>query len=62
MNRQAGIYVVITILSAGVLFLALTPLAIGEEEPKLFKAKDGSGIIGYKDTPILPWCGYHARP
>jgi len=20
-------------------------------------AKDGSGIIGYKDTLILPWCG-----
>jgi hypothetical protein len=22
------------------------------------KAKDGSGFFGYKDTPMLPWCGY----
>lgn len=22
------------------------------------KAKDGSGVIGYKDTPKLPWCDY----
>lgn len=25
---------------------------------ELVTAKDGSGIIGYKDTPKLPWCGY----
>ncbi len=61
MNRHPGIYVLITILSAAVFFLALTPSASGEDEPKLFKAKDGSGIIGYKDTPILPWCGYHVH-
>jgi len=24
----------------------------------LVHAKDGSGVYGYKDTPILPWCGY----
>lgn len=24
----------------------------------LVKAKDGSGVYGYKDTPLLPWCGY----
>ncbi len=23
---------------------------------ELVKAKDGSGVIGYKDTPKLPWC------
>jgi len=27
----------------------------------LVKAKDGSGIVGYKDTPVLPWCGYHVH-
>jgi len=27
----------------------------GEESP-LIKAKDGSGVYGYKDTPKLPWC------
>jgi hypothetical protein len=24
--------------------------------PELIKAKDGSGVYGYKDTPKLPWC------
>lgn len=24
-------------------------------------AKDGSGVYGYRDTPILPWCGYHVH-
>lgn len=24
----------------------------------LVKAKDGSGVYGYKDTPKLPWCGW----
>lgn len=61
MNRQAAIYVLITILSGAVLILVLTPSASGQDNPKLFKAKDGSGIIGYKDTPILPWCGYHVH-
>jgi hypothetical protein len=28
---------------------------------KLVAAKDGSGIVGYKDTPVLPWCGYHVH-
>lgn len=32
--------------------------AIGAE---LVQAKDGSGIVGYKDTPILPWCGFHVH-
>ncbi len=61
MKRQAGIYVLMTILSVAVLLLALAPSALCDDEPKLFKAKDGSGIIGYKDTPILPWCGYHVH-
>jgi len=28
---------------------------------ELVKAKDGSDAVGYKDTPILPWCGYHVH-
>ncbi|RPI23668.1 MAG: DUF1080 domain-containing protein [Acidobacteria bacterium] len=27
----------------------------------LVHAKDGSGVYGYKDTPILPWCGFHVH-
>lgn len=26
------------------------------DESPLIKAKDGSGVYGYKDTPKLPWC------
>ena len=61
MNRQAAIYVLITIVFAVVFFPAFTQSTTGQDEPKLFKAKDGSGIIGYKDTPILPWCGYRVH-
>ena len=47
-----------TILSLAVaLALSLTYSATGVAA-ELVKAKDGSGVIGYKDTPILPWCGY----
>lgn len=28
---------------------------------ELVHARDGSGVYGYKDTPILPWCGYHVH-
>jgi len=28
---------------------------------KLVEAKNGSGVVGYKDTPVLPWCGYHVH-
>lgn len=28
---------------------------------ELVKAKDGSGVYGYNDTPVLPWCGYHVH-
>lgn len=28
---------------------------------ELVYAKDGSGIPGYKDTPVLPWCGFHVH-
>jgi hypothetical protein len=26
---------------------------------EVVESKDGKGVIGYKDTPILPWCGFH---
>ncbi|GMU22949.1 MAG: hypothetical protein AMXMBFR13_30330 [Phycisphaerae bacterium] len=29
--------------------------------PELVKAKDGSGVYGYRDTPVLPWCGFHVH-
>jgi hypothetical protein len=27
----------------------------------LVYAKNGSGVCGYKDTPVLPWCGFHVH-
>jgi len=32
-----------------------------EAQHELVYAKDGSGVYGYKDTPILPWCGWHVH-
>ena len=27
----------------------------------LVLARDGSGVYGYKDTPVLSWCGFHVH-
>ena len=27
----------------------------------LVHAKDGSGVYGYNDTPVLPWCGFRVH-
>jgi hypothetical protein len=31
------------------------------QKPKLVYAKDGSGVFGYKHTPIQPWSGFHVH-
>jgi hypothetical protein len=28
---------------------------------ELEHARDGSGVYGYRDTPVLPWCGYRVH-
>jgi hypothetical protein len=28
---------------------------------ELVRAADGSGVYGYNDTPVLPWCGYRVH-
>jgi hypothetical protein len=43
---------------AQMLVLQTAHAAVGHE---LVYAKDGSGVYGYKDTPILPWCSYHVH-
>jgi len=60
MKRQSAITVLIAILAVVILLLIPANTSTGQGT-KLVKAKDGSGIIGYKDTPILPWCGYHVH-
>jgi hypothetical protein len=41
-----------------VLLLVLGMGMISIQAADLVKAKDGSGVYGYKDTPLLPWCGF----
>ena len=56
-----------TIISLAVVFavaiwlLGPTQITSGQAPKKLIQAKDGSGVIGYKDTPVLPWCGFHVH-
>jgi hypothetical protein len=50
--------------SATAAFVTLAILALGSaqlEAAELVHAKDGSGVYGYNDTPILPWCGYRVH-
>lgn len=56
-----GISLLVSGLSAAILFFSPVQIASSQTQSKLVKAKDGSGIVGYKDTPILPWCGYHVH-
>ncbi|MCC6822440.1 MAG: hypothetical protein IT579_17050, partial [Verrucomicrobia subdivision 3 bacterium] len=43
-------------ITATVCLAALTQSVVRADD--LVKAKDGSGVIGYKDTPKLPWCDW----
>ena len=43
------------LLVAGIVPIPFAPAA------DLVHAKDGSGTYGYKDTPVLPWCGFHVH-
>jgi len=57
MNRYR-LLVTVTITLALAFLLVYSAAAVAAE---LVKARDGSGIVGYKDTPVLPWCGYHVH-
>lgn len=61
MYRYQATISLILISTAIVWLVGSTEVTTGQEPAKLVQAKDGSGIIGYKDTPILPWCGYHVH-
>lgn len=38
------------------LFVSLVLTSVSLPAAELIKARDGSGVYGYKDTPKLPWC------
>jgi len=61
MYRYHTIMTLIFIFIVSTWFVSSTEITTGQEPTKLIQAKDGSGIIGYKDTPILPWCGFHVH-
>jgi hypothetical protein len=52
-------FIVIVTAVLALVFLLVGSAAVVAAE--LVKAKNGSGIVGYKDTPVLPWCGYHVH-
>jgi len=56
--KQAKLLILAAGLSLALLSGMLTIAAQGAD---LVQAKDGSGVYGYKDTPILPWCGFHVH-
>ena len=56
MSRHAVVTISIALTLSIILICSVTIAAA-----ELVKAKDGSGIPGYKDTPVLPWCGYHVH-
>lgn len=50
--------VVFLVLAAVILSMSTRAQAQAHE---LVHARDGSGVFGYKDTPIQPWSGYHVH-
>lgn len=44
--------------AAAAVVAAIAPLVHGDDR---VPARDGSGILGYKNTPVLPWCGFHVH-
>ena len=49
---------VLLVMSLAFALTRLGTIAFGAE---LVRARDGSGVYGYKDTPVLPWCGFHVH-
>ena len=48
-----------TVIVGAVLASACPSTATAQDG--MVKAKDGSGVFGHKDTPVLPWCGFHVH-
>jgi len=56
MHRCRLVAVVVVAVVFALLAYSATVVAV-----EVIKAKDGSGIPGYKDTPVQPWSGYHVH-
>jgi hypothetical protein len=40
---------------------AIAAFPVAARGADLIHAKDGSGVYGYNDTPVLPWCGFRVH-
>jgi hypothetical protein len=49
--------VVVTLVA----ILLSLPARTQAQKHELVNAKDGSGVFGYKDTPLQPWSGFHVH-
>ena len=56
--KRPRLVIVVTVVIALALLLVASATVVAVE---VVKAKDGSGIPGYKDTPVQPWSGYHVH-
>lgn len=61
MYRNRTIVLLVVVFTALAWLFVSAQITPAQAPTKLIHAKDGSGIVGYKDTPILPWCGYHVH-
>jgi len=61
MFRNRTIVLILVVVVAAIWLFGTTEVTTGQAQSKLVKAKDGCGIVGYKDTPLLSWCGYHVH-
>lgn len=52
---------ILTTVCCAILALACVPVAGAQPKEGQVFARDGSGVFGYKDTPIQPWSGYHVH-
>ncbi|MCH5375735.1 MAG: DUF1080 domain-containing protein, partial [Planctomycetes bacterium] len=48
-------------ISAAVMMVFGLPTWAHAQKHELVQARDGSGIVGYKDTPVQPWSGFHVH-
>lgn len=55
MNRQWW-----PLLAASLVGLGVSAVAHAQQH-QLVYAQDGSGVFGYKDTPLQPWSGFHVH-
>ena len=44
-----------------ILGIALTATLVQAQKHEQIQAKDGSGVVGYTDTAIQPWSGFHVH-